>query len=181
MATDGIKYFPGGLAGSYWAGLEIKSRKFFIRYRSWSVSNNTLKGFGHARIFPPIFFNSLYPVILPFFAPRYGFTEVHTRPVGDMERLIKRPGQIFTGCCKLLFSKRIGMGRGGVLFMRAAIADMGMYVDERRLLLSPLRLFDSLSDRFGVIAVTNLPDMPPVSFKSFFSMLGKSQLGIAFN
>src|SRR5258706_6025844 len=86
--------------------------------------------------------------------------------VGDQELGLLRPSVATLGEANLLFTERLAVGRGGVVLVRRAIADVTVEDDQRG---APRRLSEDgerVPDAPEGVGITHPKDLPSVCDKS---------------
>ena len=107
-------------------------------------------GFGGELFFVGIV--ELLPFGLRFFTLRNGLAEVAESIFREEELVGGGPAESFLGGIEFVVAEGFAMGFEGVLFLWAAVADVGFDEDERGLGGFGFGFLDGFGNRFGVIA-----------------------------
>ncbi len=99
--------------------------------------------------------------------------------VGDEERRLGGPAQVLLGEPQLFFAQRRAVNPGGVLLVRAAVADVGAGDDQRGTGIG-LGSADGSGDALQVVPVYVL-HVPAVGLEAPASILGEGQVGAALD
>ena len=102
--------------------------------------------------------------------------------VGNVERFLRfRPAQVFFHGDDVFFTQRRAMSGSRTLFSRAAIADLGLDGDERRMFFIGFCFFDSSADGVEIRAVFDGDRLEAESSHAGLDIFGKGDVRVAFD
>src|SRR5712691_11155183 len=134
------------------------------------------------RIFRPVSREQLSPTAAGLRAARANSGgEVVAHGVGNQELGVLGPSVVAFGEANLLLTQRLAVSRGGILFMRRAVADVAVQNDEGRAPLGVAKDVQGVLDAVDVIGVAHAQNVPPVTQEPRRDVLGKGDARVAFD
>ncbi len=107
-----------------------------------------------------------------------GAAPVLQRLLGDVERLVGlRPSEILLGRHDFVGTEGLAMRGGGVLLLRAAVADVRPGDDQRWTRRIGLRFGDGFVDRVEIVDVRNVQHLPAIRLEPFARVIGVREVG----
>ena len=91
----------------------------------------------------------------------------------QVELVHGRPAQRLLGRLQFFFAQRVAVRREVVLLLRAAVADMRVDQNQRRLRGLRPGLFDRLGNFRGVVAVQDMSGVPAIGLESLRHVFGE--------
>ncbi len=121
----------------------------------------------------------LLPLLLPLGPLVQRRAHVIVHPVGHVERLVGRPAQLPLRPLHLVGAEGRAVGRGGVLLVRAAVANVGRDHDEGRSVRLGLCCLEGRVDALQVRPVVHVLHVPVVGLEACAHILREGEVRVA--